>query len=57
MGYAKGGQDTAGIHFRLYSRAFIVVDQSGSRVCYVNTDLAMISQAVHNEVSNFIKSF
>lgn len=50
MGYAKGGQDTAGIHFRLYSRAFIIVDQLGSRVCYVNTDLAMISQAVHNEV-------
>lgn len=50
MGYAKGGQDTAGIHFRLYSRAFIVADKNGARVCYVTIDAAMVSQAVKIEV-------
>ena len=51
MGYAKPGQDTAGIHFRLYSRAFVIADQNGKRICIVNCDLAMISQIVKLEVS------
>ena len=51
MGYAKPGQDTAGIHMRLFSRAFIIADQHGKRVCIVNCDLAMISQIVKLEVS------
>lgn len=51
MGYAKPGQDTAGIHFRLYSRAFVIADQDGKRVCIVNCDLAMLSQIVKLEVS------
>ncbi len=50
MGYAKSGQDTAGIHQRLYSRAFVLVDEKGTRICLVNTDLAMISQIVKLEV-------
>lgn len=53
MGYAKSNQDTAGIHMRLYSRAFIIADDSGNRICYVNTDLAMVSQAIKLEVSVF----
>lgn len=55
MGYAKPGQDTAGIHFRLYTRAFVIADQS-TRVCIVSTDLAMISQAVKLEVSFVVKN-
>lgn len=51
MGYAKSGQDTAGIHMRLYSRAFIIADNNGNRICYVNTDLAMVSQAIKLEVN------
>ena len=50
MGYGKGGQETAGIHFRLFSRAFVVIDNQGKRVCFVNVDLGMISQAVNIEV-------
>ena len=50
MGYAKPGQDTAGIHFRLYSRAFILGDQQGTRIVLVNNDIGMVSQIVSIEV-------
>ena len=49
MGYAKPGQNTAGIHFRLYSRAFIV-DDGKKRIAIVTCDLAMVSQIVKIEV-------
>lgn len=44
MGYARLGQDTRGIHTRLYSRAAVIVDENGTRVCYVNVDLAGVTQ-------------
>ncbi|RWS23274.1 neutral ceramidase-like protein [Leptotrombidium deliense] len=50
MGYAKVGQDTSGIHFRLFSRAFIVVDKEGNRICYITADLGMIDMLVKLEV-------
>ena len=45
MGYAKQGQNTAGIHTRLFSRAFIV-EQDDIRVAFVSADLAMMGQLV-----------
>ncbi|KAI1292183.1 Neutral ceramidase [Halotydeus destructor] len=54
MGYGKSGQETAGIHMRLFSRAFIVADPNGNRICFVNVDLAMVSQAVKTEVSTIL---
>lgn len=51
MGYAKPGQDTAGIHIRLYSRAFVIADQN-SRICIVSTDIAMVSQIIKLEVND-----
>lgn len=45
MGYAKLGQDTAGIHTRLYSRAFIV-EKDSTRIAYVNVDLCGSGQLV-----------
>jgi neutral ceramidase len=54
MGYAKTGQDTQGIHFRLYSRAVIVEDSNGNRACFVTCDIAMISQIIKLEVFQFI---
>lgn len=57
MGYAKSGQDTAGIHFRLYSRAFVLADERGTRVVMVNCDLGMISQIVHLEVNTLFHIF
>merc|ERR1719290_427833 len=48
MGYAKQGQNTRGIHTRLYSRAFIVEDamESDTRVVFVSCDAAMMGQLV-----------
>ncbi|CRK61939.1 FIG01123778: hypothetical protein [Alloactinosynnema sp. L-07] len=57
MGYSAFDQKTSGIHQRLRSRAFIVVDQAnGKRVAYVNADLAMIFRAVQESVLAKLKS-
>lgn len=51
MGYASMDQITAGIHTRLWSRAFIVEDPSSAkRVVVVTADLAFITQAVKQKV-------
>jgi neutral ceramidase len=49
MGYAMSNQSTAGIHFRLRSRAFIISDGT-KRVVFVSTDSAMIFTSVKREV-------
>ena len=53
MGYAKPGQDTHGIHMRLYSRTAIIEDSDGHRICFVSVDQGMISQIVKLEVKCF----
>lgn len=49
MGYANPDQVAAGIHTRLYSRAFIV-DDGRKRVVFVTADVGMISQRLRLEV-------
>ncbi|KAE8283769.1 Neutral ceramidase [Larimichthys crocea] len=49
MGYANPQQTAAGIHTRLYSRAFIV-DDGKRRVVFVTADVGMISQRLRLEV-------
>jgi hypothetical protein len=56
MGYAKYGQDTAGIHFRLRSRSYLIQDQNGSRVLYINNDLAMVDQSITTRVLETLAS-
>lgn len=61
MGYANPTQNTAGIHFRLRSRAFIVAEppsnsSEGSRIVFVNVDSCMGSQAVTLSVFERLKS-
>ena len=56
MGYAKLSQDSGGIHFRLYSRAFIFEDLNGKRICFVSADLGMIDQAIKTQVVQTLKS-
>ncbi len=51
MGYAKIGQNTAGIHLRLFSRAVIIVDNSSNRVCYITVELCAMPQIVKLQVS------
>ncbi|KAH7567060.1 hypothetical protein JRO89_XS07G0011600 [Xanthoceras sorbifolium] len=62
MGYANLDQNTAGIHFRLRARTFIVAaaDQSshqgGARFAFVNLDAGMASQLVTIKVLERLKS-
>ncbi|KVI05199.1 Neutral/alkaline nonlysosomal ceramidase [Cynara cardunculus var. scolymus] len=47
MGYANLDQSTAGIHFRLRARAFIVAESlDGPRIVFINLDAGMASQLV-----------
>ncbi|MCP3142381.1 neutral/alkaline non-lysosomal ceramidase N-terminal domain-containing protein [Pyxidicoccus xibeiensis] len=51
MGYVKAGQNTAGIHQRLRSRAFVIASPcNGKRVVFVSADLGMLFQAVQQSV-------
>ncbi|XP_042363772.1 neutral ceramidase [Plectropomus leopardus] len=54
MGYAKPQQTAAGIHTRLYSRAFII-DDGRRRVVFVTADVGMISQRLRLEVLQALK--
>ncbi|XP_048407238.1 neutral ceramidase isoform X2 [Stegostoma tigrinum] len=57
MGYANPEQTAAGLHTRLYSRAFIVADPSSSkRVVFVTADIGMVSQKLRLEVLKRLKS-
>ncbi|XP_017260731.2 neutral ceramidase-like, partial [Kryptolebias marmoratus] len=54
MGYANPQQKAAGIHTRLYSRAFII-DDGNQRVVFVTADVGMISQRLRLEVLRALK--
>ncbi|XP_069756773.1 neutral ceramidase [Narcine bancroftii] len=57
MGYANPEQTAAGLHTRLYSRAFVVEDPSTSkRVVFVSADIGMVSQKLRLEVLKRLKS-
>ncbi|KAJ7527759.1 hypothetical protein O6H91_16G069600 [Diphasiastrum complanatum] len=62
MGYADPGQNAAGLHFRLRSRAFIVAEEAaakssdkGKRFVFVNLDACMASQGVTLKVLSRLK--
>jgi neutral ceramidase len=51
MGYAQVGQKTGGIHFRLWSRAFVIeCPCNNKRIVFVSADLLAIFQAVKLQV-------
>lgn len=51
MGYSMPDQKTSGIHMRLRSRAYIIAEPNGgNRIAYVCADLAVIFQAVKQQV-------
>lgn len=58
MGYANIEQTTAGVHFRLRARTFIVTDSNsqGSRFAFVNLDSGMASQLVTIKVLEKLNS-
>ena len=50
MGYGKTDQAASGIHFRQYSRAFVLQDSSNNRVVLICADIGMATQIVKIEV-------
>ena len=52
MGYAKSGQNTAGIHIRQYARAYVFEDTQGYRNVFVSVDAGMIGQLVKKKVNH-----
>lgn len=57
MGYANFEQNTAGIHFRLRARTFIVAESlGGPRFAFVNLDAGMASQLLTIKVLERLKS-
>ncbi len=50
LGYGKARQRTNGLHTRLRSRAFVIVDEAGSRVLLSVNDLPMVFDSVRREV-------
>ncbi|XP_056153365.1 neutral ceramidase [Lampris incognitus] len=55
MGYANLEQTAAGIHTRLYSRAFII-DDGRKRVVFVTADIGMVSQRLRLEVLKVLQA-
>ncbi|KAE8674776.1 hypothetical protein F3Y22_tig00111715pilonHSYRG00021 [Hibiscus syriacus] len=56
MGYGNIDQNTAGIHFRLRTRTFIIAESSqGARFAFVNLDEGMASQLVTIKVLERLK--
>ena len=49
MGYAKAGQNTGGIHIRLFSRAFIF-EHGGKRSVFVSIDSGMMDPMIKIKV-------
>lgn len=39
-----------GIHLRQYARTFIIQDDSGRRVVFMNLDISAVSQAMRRDV-------
>lgn len=51
MGYADLTQNSAGLHMRPRSRAFVIADQkSGQRIVHVTSDIGMVFQSVRDKV-------
>jgi len=57
MGYANPAQRTAGIHLRLWSRAFVLKSPcNGKRIAFVSADLGFMFQGVKQQVIERLRS-
>ncbi|XP_054154941.1 uncharacterized protein LOC128953485 [Oppia nitens] len=56
MGYGMLGQDTNGIHLRLYSRTVIMVDNKGNRFMYISCDIQGVADIVKIKVIMALKA-
>lgn len=56
-GFVREGQISEGIHFRQWSRAFVIADQkSGKRIAFVSADIGSITHAIHLSVVDHLKT-
>lgn len=55
MGYAQLSQKGEGIHLRQFSRAFIIEDESETRVAFVSFEAGMVGNAVKRAVVRKLK--
>lgn len=56
-GFVREGQISEGIHFRQWSRAFVIADsKSGRRVAFVSADIGSITHAIHLSVVDHLKA-
>lgn len=56
-GFVKEGQVSQGIHFRQWSRAFVIADQeSGKRIAFASVDIGSITHAIHLSVIDNLKA-
>ena len=54
MGYGKSDQKVSGIHFRQYSRTFIIGDYNNNdRVVFISADIGRASQAIKIKVKSY----
>jgi neutral ceramidase len=56
MGYAFPNQTGEGLHFRLYARAFVFVDDAGNRFAYVSADICMGFYGIKMKVIEGLKA-
>ncbi len=56
-GFVKEGQVSQGIHFRQWSRAYVIADQdSGKRIAFASVDIGSVTHAIHLSVVNNLKA-
>ncbi len=56
-GFVRADQISEGIHFRLFSRAFVVAERDGGkRLAFASVDLGSITHAMHQDVVDRLKA-
>jgi neutral ceramidase len=56
-GFVREDQIAEGIHFRLFSRAFVIAERDGGkRIAFASVDLGSITHAMHQEVVDRLRA-
>jgi neutral ceramidase len=56
-GFVRADQISEGIHFRLFSRAFVIAERDGNnRIGFASVDLGSITHAMHQEVVDRLRA-
>ena len=56
-GFVRADQIAEGIHFRLFSRAFVIAEREGdTRIAFASVDIGSITHAMHQEVVDRLRA-